>query len=303
MIGMSIPKPGAPGQQEAPAENMIQETAQEFQSPDIAPLNSPPISSSSRPRYPEELDPQLLGNEKAPTTFVEQKMRDLHKQSPAERAKTGALFGMGIGTAAMGETGALVGAAMGATLGRGLGITQNGELEDQNRMQGIGEMLSQMQVVNRDNGSVDIGEGVFNVFETEALRDVDEAITGRPSRNLYETDESSPFYNRALSMAKPLAYAMTYGVMDHSRANDNPRDAKELENVTGLFFNMIASDADNIEVVRERAIALAGKLGYDSKDKLDAIFNVYQKQILPTDMPFVRRGLSSLFPDDEERLG
>lgn len=213
--------------------------------------------------------------------IVNHKVRSLGSKSPAERAKVGAQLGMGIGLRSGGLSGALIGASVGAMAGRSTGMIQAGEAEDNKRKEDIQKTLDMMGVDTKlpvnDKGTLD-NAGLFS---------------SKPTRDIYEVDDTNPFTNRSKAVVRPLAYFLTTGLLKHDNLT-NPRDLKALDNATGVLVNSLQSGANSIDEVYTKAKGMAKKLGA-SKESLDTLLKNLAPKLSDTELKDLRKGINVLF--------
>ena len=271
-----------------------------------------PIRGPSLQAYEEAVAAATRGETKTPTysenltaavektkpfvASIERDFRTLGDKQPPQRAMVGGKMGAVIGGGARGLMGSLIGAGVGAFAGRALGEIQSGDRDAAVRFGDSLKSLMETGIINQKGQFLfPEEEGTFdvNLDPSYRLPNTSAIVTGKTDRKITEVDTSSPFANRAGSIAKALGY---YQVWERQKWNqpDNPKDKRSVSEATGLFANAITNNAKSMDLVRKRAQHLFSTYGLDEKTARSYFSNI-SSRLSTEDALEIKKGLDLIF--------
>lgn len=244
--------------------------------------------------FPEENNKFLLDTAVDASAPIKTTFQNLDSKTAQQRAEVGARFGAATGLSVAGPVGAVIGTGVGAMNARALGLIQTGEHEDQLRRGGSIDTLKTMGIIGDDNRISFEGSKSVLATPDQSLRLQNASpITGEPDRSLFEIDKSNPLSNRTANVARVFARVLNDGILGFADPN-NPRDTVSLNNNTGMFANLLQSDADSIAVVYARAKQLAAKFGISEK-QMRTFFDANKTNIDERESADIRQGIDIIY--------
>jgi hypothetical protein len=243
----------------------------------------------NNPVYAEAGGNKLL-DRIANTNPAQVAMNRLGKLQPAERAQTGARFGAAAGLSAAGPKGLVMGAGLGAMVGRSLGLIQSGQQEANNRKGKFLETLDNLNIRDPKTGAVKFEDGGAGFVTPDKVFGAEDGKDGLPA---YEVvDKYSPYVRRSSAVARPLARYITQGLLGYD--TDDEKDNAITDSATKILVNTLQEGATDIDTVYNRARELSTKLGI-SRDQARAFFHVRRGMYTEEERNSINRGLDLIY--------
>lgn len=252
------------------------------------------INTLTEPKYSEEIKVKDAFSQINPENIFINKMANMYKKTPKERAEIGSKLGGTIGLAAGGVVGSIIGANFGAMAARAAGQIQTGELEDANRRTKMYDVMNTMGIAAKNKISFEDGSSFeLNPDPSIKIPNMSSMVSGQKDRTLYEVDTSNPLSNRAVAAAKPISYMLSAGLMQWNDLK-NAKDAKSLSSTTGVLVNALLQDTDNIQTVYSRARQVAAKAGISKTDML-SYFKAMEGKISDSEMQTILKAIETIY--------
>lgn len=240
---------------------------------------------------------KLFAEETNPTAgfrlnSVSPKFKNMHKQTPQERATNGAYLGGAAGYGVGGEAGALVGGMLGPVFNRAAGMVQSGEFEDNKNKQLMVKTMSQLG--GGEPGAFSFEDGAINLplDPNHRIKNLNPNI-GKGERTIYDIDKSNPLSIRTSAVATPIAQYIARGI--HGMGDSkNERHAKNLSNTVGMLTNVLQAQAGDIDTVYSRARQMVNKFGV-SESQMRDFFSGVRNELSPEEAEQVTFGLEKIF--------
>ncbi len=206
-------------------------------------------------------------------------INDWGKSTPAMGAMRGATAGAYIGSIIPG-VGTLIGGAIGGVAGAISGLFHSGKHKNQIQRDQVREFLRNAQIIDSDN-SLQLANGErFDIGKDGGARYLGlDGVERRP----YVTDPSNPLTAEAIGLVNPLAIILTGGDPGLSSA------------FAGYFSNAIVSNAQDLEGVRQNALAIFSKFQVTPEQLIAGLENLTASgKIPPEDFAAYANGVRTL---------